>query len=54
MKIKNVLKTFPADLVDMGGLPVRQPIPTQNTEQIDPFLLLHHAKITLPKHGIPN
>jgi quercetin 2,3-dioxygenase len=54
MKIKNVIKTFPADLVDMGGLPVRQPIPTQNTEQIDPFLLLHHAKITLPKHGIPH
>jgi len=54
MSFKSVIKTFPADLVDMGGLPVRQPISTQNTEQIDPFLLLHHAKIKLPKNGIPN
>ena len=29
-------------MVDMGGIPVRQPIPTNNIEQIDPFLLLHH------------
>ena len=31
-----------AHMVDMGGIPVRQPIPTQQIEQIDPFLLLHH------------
>ena len=29
-------------MVDMGGIPVRQPLPTANIEQIDPFLLLHH------------
>ena len=29
-------------MVDMGGIPVRQPLPTSNIEQIDPFLLLHH------------
>lgn len=29
-------------MVDMGGIPVRQPLPTANAEQIDPFLLLHH------------
>lgn len=31
-----------AHMVDMGGIPVRQPLPTANIEQIDPFLLLHH------------
>jgi len=31
-----------AHMVDMGGIPVRQPLPTQQIEQIDPFLLLHH------------
>jgi redox-sensitive bicupin YhaK (pirin superfamily) len=29
-------------MVDMGGIPVRQPLPTSNIEQLDPFLLLHH------------
>ncbi len=29
-------------MVDMGGIPVRQPLPTNSIEQIDPFLLLHH------------
>lgn len=28
----------------MGGIPIRQPFPTQQVEQIDPFLLLHHHK----------
>lgn len=31
-------------MVDMGGIPVRQPIPTNTIQQIDPFLLLHHGK----------
>lgn len=31
-----------ADMVDMGGIPVRQPLPTNRIGQIDPFLLLHH------------
>ncbi len=31
-----------AHMVDMGGIPVRQPLPTNSIEQIDPFLLLHH------------
>lgn len=30
----------------MGGMPIRQPFPTNNIEQIDPFLLLHHHKAT--------
>lgn len=30
----------------MGGMPIRQPFPTNNVEQIDPFLLLHHHRTT--------
>lgn len=38
-KIKQLLH---GDLLMMGDMPVRQPLPTTNVEQIDPFLLLHH------------
>jgi len=37
-------------LFDMGGLPVRQPIPSGTIEQVDPFLLLHHADVKVPQH----
>jgi redox-sensitive bicupin YhaK (pirin superfamily) len=40
-------------MVDMGGLPVRQPLPTQQVQQIDPFLLLHHANIKVPANRDP-
>ncbi len=36
---------LPAVLVDMGGFPIKQPLPTQKVDQVDPFLLLHHAKV---------
>ena len=32
----------------MDGFPVLQPLPTVKVDQIDPFLLLHHAQIRLP------
>ncbi len=32
----------------MGGMPIRQPFPTMNVQQIDPFLLLHHADVEVP------
>lgn len=38
----------------MGGMPIRQPLPTQKVEQIDPFLLLHHADIKVPTHLKPD
>jgi redox-sensitive bicupin YhaK (pirin superfamily) len=38
----------------MGGLPIRQPLPTQQVQQIDPFLLLHHANVKAPKHVDPD
>lgn len=46
-KVKALLYAHP---VDMGGIPIRQPLPTHQVEQVDPFLLLHHANIEVPKH----
>jgi len=43
-----------AQVVDMGGFPVRQPLPTQKVEQVDPFLLLHHADIKAPQYIEPD
>ncbi len=42
-----------AETVDMGGMPVRQPFPTQQVAQIDPFLLLHHHVTEMPKGVVP-
>lgn len=42
--LKKVALLLPAIEVDMGGFPVKQPMPTQNVDQVDPFLLLHHAR----------
>ena len=38
----------------MGGMPIRQPFPTMAVQQIDPFLLLHHADIKAPAHVKPD
>ncbi len=45
--MKKVKQILYGQMVDMGGFPVRQPIPTQNVEQLDPYLLLHHARIVI-------
>lgn len=45
--IKSILYAQP---MDMGGFPVRQPFPSAKAEQVDPFLLLHHADIKVPEH----
>jgi quercetin 2,3-dioxygenase len=54
MKNRTVLQLLYAEKVDMGGFPVRQPFPTQRVEQIDPFLLLHHADVKAPEHVDPD
>ena len=54
MKSRTVSRILPAEMVDMGGMPVRQAIPTEAVGQIDPFLLLHHADIKVPTHTVPN
>ncbi len=41
---KKVKYLIPAYDIDMGGVPVKQALPTQNVDLVDPFLLLHHAK----------
>jgi redox-sensitive bicupin YhaK (pirin superfamily) len=37
----------------MDGFPIKQPFPTNNVEQIDPFLLLHHADVEVPTDRKP-
>lgn len=54
MKNRSVSRLLYAHQVDMGGMPIRQPLPSQNVEQIDPFLLLHHANIKAPMHIDPD
>ena len=53
MKTRTVSRLLYAEQMDMGGMPIRQPLPTQAVEQIDPFLLLHHANIKAPTHIEP-
>src|SRR5690242_10948609 len=48
MKSRRIKKVLYGQAFDMGGLPVRQPFPSQNVEQVDPFLLLHHADVKVP------
>lgn len=54
MKHRSVSRLLYAHKVDMGGFPVRQPLPSQQVDQIDPFLLLHHADIKAPVHVDPD
>jgi len=42
--LKNIKYLLPAVDVDMGGFMVKQPLPTQKVERVDPFLLLHHVR----------
>jgi redox-sensitive bicupin YhaK (pirin superfamily) len=42
---KPVKYTLPATKIDMDGFPVKQAIPTQKVANVDPFLLLHHARV---------
>jgi redox-sensitive bicupin YhaK (pirin superfamily) len=54
MKNRTVSQLLYAQMVDMGGIPVRQPFPTLRVDQIDPFLLLHHADLKAPKNTSPD
>lgn len=42
MKLNSIKKVGRSDFVNMGPIELRQPIPTQEIEMIDPFVLLHH------------
>lgn len=45
MKSKQITHTLPVQQIDVGGFPVKQALPTVNIAQVDPFLLLHHARV---------
>lgn len=49
MKTRTVSHLLYAEKMDMGGFPVRQPFPTNQVQQFDPFLLLHHADVPVSK-----
>lgn len=50
MSNRTIKQILYAQQYDMGGFPVRQPFPSGKIEQIDPFLLLHHADVKVPEH----
>jgi len=50
MNNKNVINALKAETVDMGGIPIKQALPTQKIENIDPFLLLHHGSFPINHH----
>jgi len=50
MKNRTIQHILYAQQMDMGGMPIRQPFPSMKAENIDPFLLLHHADIKVPQH----
>lgn len=49
MTLKKVKHLIPAESLNMGGFPVKQALPTMKVDQVDPFLLLHHAKVKFTK-----
>jgi redox-sensitive bicupin YhaK (pirin superfamily) len=42
MKLNTIKRIGRSDFVNMGPIRLRQPLPTQNIEMVDPFILLHH------------
>jgi len=42
MKLNSIKRVGRSDFVNMGPIELRQPIPTRQIENIDPFILLHH------------
>jgi len=52
-KYRSVGAALYAEPYDMGGFPIRQPFPSAHVEQIDPFILLHHADVKVPTHIAP-
>ncbi|TFH22978.1 MAG: pirin family protein [Bacteroidia bacterium] len=48
---KNVKYLIPAYEIDMGGIMIKQALPTVKVSQVDPFLLLHHAKFSYTENA---
>jgi redox-sensitive bicupin YhaK (pirin superfamily) len=45
MAFKTVKYLLPSTQIYMDGFPVKQALPTQKVEQVDPYLLIHHARV---------
>lgn len=43
MKNRSIKRRIQAQNIHMGGMTLKQPLPLQDLEQVDPFLLLHHG-----------
>lgn len=48
MAQKAIKRIIPSEKVNMGGIPIEQPLPWKDIQQVDPFLLIHHWKQTYP------
>lgn len=42
MKLNTIDRVGRSDFVNMGPIRLRQPLPTQGLDMVDPFILLHH------------
>ena len=42
MKLSTIKSIGRSDMVNMGPIRLRQPLPTQQIDMVDPFILLHH------------
>lgn len=50
MKTRTVSKVIPARIYNMGDMKVRQPLPSNELNYFDPFILLHHAHNIVEEH----
>jgi redox-sensitive bicupin YhaK (pirin superfamily) len=48
MSHRTIKKIYPADKVNMGGHLLDQPLPNNELQSLDPFLLIHHWHQILP------
>ena len=50
MKTRNISSLLYSQVMMMGGMQVKQPFPSREVEQIDPFILLHHHQAGPSNH----
>ena len=50
MNLRSVNKIIPSQKINMGGHILEQPLPNVVMDQLDPFLLIHHAEWEHPGH----
>lgn len=53
MKVRTIDRIIPSQKVNMGGHIIDQPLPTQQIDNLDPFLLIHHWHNHLPGNQKP-